>query len=229
MALVANALTTVATLAAELGIATPAASSAAEADLERRIAVASSAIEKYCGRTFARATVTEQVPGYGTQNLRLSRAPVLSVTSVELDGEPVPVEDYRTPSGTSAQAGFLERAKGTWEWTALESKSPAPEPLAGTERPLYEVVYVGGYVLPKDEVLPGTPRTLPYEVEEACLATCVAIYRAKGRDKSIISESVLSASVTYAGSTANTAIGRGAGGIIPDDVLPLLAPYRMTL
>lgn len=227
MALVANALTTVATLAGELGIATPAASSAAEADLERRIAVASSAIERYCNRTFSKATLTESVAGYGTRYLRLSRPPLLSVTSVTLYGVAVDAEDYAAPSGIEAQAGLLRRVEGSWEWTAHESTSPAPEPLAGTERPLYEVVYVGGYVLPKDEALPGTPRTLPYEVEEACLRTCVAIYRSKGRDQSIISESLLSASVTYAGSTANSGIGRGLGGIIPDEVLPLIDKYKV--
>jgi hypothetical protein len=231
MALVANALTTVATLAGELGIATPAASSAAEADLERRIAVASSAIERYCGRVFAKATLTEAVSGYGTRFLRLSRPPLISITSVDLEDVAVSADDYRAPVAGSleADAGLLAHVDGPWEWTAMERSSPMPEPSPATEQPLYEVVYVGGYVLPKDEVLPGTPRTLPYEVEEVCLATCVQLYRSKGRDRSIISESLLSASVSYAGSTANTGIGRGLGGIIPDDVLPLLAPYRLTL
>jgi hypothetical protein len=62
-------------------------------------------------------------------------------------------------------------------------------------------------------------------LEEACLLTCVASYRARGRDQSIVSQSLLSASVTYAGSTVNTGIGRG-GGIIPDNAVALLDLFR---
>jgi hypothetical protein len=224
MALPANALTTVETLAYELDIETPASRSAAEADLERRIGVASTAIEGYCGRHFAEATVTEAVPGHGTQYLTVSRTPVTEITSISYDGEAVDAEDYDATEKEKA-AGLIRSLAGDWYDTALLAASPSPLPLGGTEQPDYTVEYVGGYVLPKDAT-EDSPRTLPHDLEEACIQTCVALYRQKGRDQSILSESLMSSSRSYAGSTSNTAIGRGLGGIIPDAVVPLLEKYR---
>jgi hypothetical protein len=225
MALSANALTTVATLAGELGISTPSGGSAAEADLERRIAVASDDAEAYCGRPFAKTTVTEKVAGFCGPVLRLSRYPLISITSVALNGSAVASSTWAaTPEADDAAAGQLRHLIGAWEWTAGYQEGASPEMRAGTEQRLYAVAYVGGYVLPKDDgVL--TPRTLPYQLEEACLLTCVASYRARGRDQNIVSESLLSASVTYAGSTVNTGIGRG-GGIIPDNAAALLDLFK---
>lgn len=197
MALPTNALTTVATLAAELGISTPASSSAAEVDLERRISVASDLIEARCGRKFYKGTVTEKVAGYGEATLRLSRYPLVSITSVTLDGTAVDSDSWSaTPEQEDADAGLLRHLDGCWEWTARLQGGASPEPRAGTERRLYTVVYVGGYVLPKDHSGP-TPRTLPHPLEQACLLEAVASYRAKGRDTSISSEALLSASVSY--------------------------------
>ncbi|GEL75205.1 hypothetical protein [Myxococcus virescens] len=224
MALADNALTTVATLAYELGLPEPAAGSPAEKDLERRIAVASKAVEDYCDRRFGRATLTEKVRGMGGQVLMLDRCPVLSITSVTLDGQVVPVAEYECV-GVDAAAGLLRTRYGRWANTADWQRGVSPEPLAGTERAAYTVVYVAGYVLPKDAA-PGSPSTLPAPLEEACLLTAVASYRAKGRDPSIVSQSLLSASVSYAGSAVNTAIGLGVAGIIPDSAAYMLQPYR---
>lgn len=220
MALVAYALTTVETLCGELGIAVPAAASAAERDLERRIAVASSAIANYCNREFGTAETTEKVAGFGTLVLQLPRYPVTEVESVTLDGTEVGEESYSC-EGDDAKVGFVRSICGGWNDTALFQRATAPEPMAGTEERSYSVTYTAGYVLPKDGA-----STLPPEIEEACLLTCVATYRAKGRDPGIASESLLNASVSYVGSTVNTGIGRGLGGIIPDPAVALLAPFR---
>ncbi len=224
MALSANALTTVETLAGELGVVVPASGSAAERDLERRIAVASQAVEDYCGRRFARATLTEKVASKGGQVLVLERYPVVSVTSVTYDGQEVGATEYAC-DGVDAATGLVRNVYGDWVSTADWQRGAGAEPLAGSERPLYEVVYVAGYVLPKDGTA-DSPATLPAPLEEACILTAVASYRAKGRDPSIVSESLLSASVSYAGSTVNTAIGRGVAGLIPDAAAFMLQPYR---
>jgi hypothetical protein len=220
MALPENALTTVEALAYELGVEAPMG--AALAYFERTIAVASGAIERYCNRQFARATVTERVRGYGTQFLMVSRTPVLSISSITLNGE----EQGYVAWADDCEAGLIRACSGgLWEDTSLLQSSPSPEGLPGTEAPDYAVVYVGGYVLPNDAT-EDSPRTLPPELENACLQTCVSLYRQKGRDQSIVSESLMSASVTYAGSTVNSGSGRGAGGVIPDAVLPQLAPFK---
>lgn len=227
MALVANALTTVPTVCSDLGIDVPASGSATEAKIERFIAQGSGAIEGYCDRKLYKGTVTERVKAYGSSILRLSRYPLLSITSVTFDGSAVDASYWdATPQEDDAAQGVLRHLTGDWAWTAdWDQHAAAPEQRTGTERPLYTVVYVGGYVLPKDDSV-GTPRTLPHEIERACILTAVALYRNEGRNQDIVAESVMSASRTYAGSTVNTGIGRGQGGIIPDNALPLLDPHR---
>jgi hypothetical protein len=223
MALVANALTTIERLCRALGIAVPTGD--ALTDLEQFIAQSSDAIESFLDRRLLKATVTEKVRGYGSQVLRLSRYPLVSITSVSLGGSSIAASSdtwSATPETEDAAQGVLRHLSSSWEWTAdWDAVAAAPEQRAGTERPLYTVVYVGGYVLPT-----GTPRTLPYDLERACLLTAVGLYRNEGRNQDIVAESVMSASRTYAGSTVNTGIGRGAGGIIPDNALPLLEKYR---
>jgi hypothetical protein len=226
VALASYALTTVARLCRRLGIAEPTPGSTAEADLHHEINSASSAIARYCDRSFVKGTVTEKVRGYGNDTLRLSRYPLISITSVSLSGSSVDANAWATtPEQEDAEAGLLRHLTDSWEWTADYQVGASPELRTGTERPSYSVVYVGGYVLP-GAATELSPQTLPPELEEACLLTCVAMYRSRGRDQSVLSESLLSASRTYAGSTANTAIGRGLGGIIPDAVVPQLDRFK---
>lgn len=216
VALVANALTTVERVCRALGIAVPTGD--ALTDLEQQIAQASDAIARYCDRNFLKATVTEKVRGYGSQVLRLSRYPLVSITSVTLDGTAVDSSAWdTTPQEDDAARGELRHLTGCWEWTAdFDRDSAAPEQRARTERPLYTVVYVGGYVLPG-----GSPRTLPYDIERACIQTVVALYRSEGQDRTIVSETVMSASRTYARGT-----GAGDVGILPADAAQLLERYR---
>jgi hypothetical protein len=212
LALSSNALTTVAAVCAELSLEVPASGSAEEADLERRIAAASDAIARYCSRVFGQAERTERMEGFGGDVLFLRHAPVTEVSAITLDGEEVSLDEVESPPAEGdAEAGLARRLDGCWESTC--------------GRRSYSVTYTAGWVLPKDATN-DNQRTLPYDVEHACILTVVADYLAKGRDQAIVSESVLSASVTYAGSQTNSAIGRGAGGIIPDNAAALLSHYR---
>lgn len=217
MALVANALTTIERSAAALSIAVPTGD--ALTNLEQMIAQCSDAIEAFLDRKLSKTTVTERVKGYGGQVLRLSRYPLVSITSVTLSGSSVDSSAWdATPQEDDAAQGVLRHLTGDWDWTAdWDAGAAAPEQRAGTERPLYTVVYVGGYVLPG-----GSPRTLPYDIERACLLTVVALYRNEGRNRDIVSETVMSASRTYADRTGSTS----PGGIIPEDALPLLDKYK---
>jgi len=68
------------------------------------------------------------------------------------------------------------------------------------------------------------PRTLPYDLEQACIDGVVSLYRQRGTDGHIASEALGDASVSYR--AVNTAIGTGSGGMLPDHVLAQLAAYR---
>jgi len=214
MTLAANALTTVATLADELALSTPDAGSE-KARLERYINMASGAIEQFCEREFQQKSRALRLPGSGTLHLVLPATPLVSITSIVDDGTTVDASTYRIED---AAAGIVV---GDTIWRQADLVAGiAHDVVPGTGKALLVVTYVAGYVLPNDA---GT-RDLPYDLEQAALITAVSLYRSRGADRRIASEAVGDASVTYAG--ANTAIGRGEGGIIPDDAVALLKPYR---
>jgi hypothetical protein len=212
MALASNALTTTATLADELGI-TPAAGDVAR--LERYINQASEAIERFLGRKLQKTTRTEKLAPSGTLRLVLANTPLSSITSIVEDGTTVDSDDYAIED---AEAGIVV-ADEVWGSNDLVH-GIAQDAVRGTGKRDIVVTYIGGYVLPND----GGTRDLPHDIEAACLITAASLYRARGADRRIASEAVGDASVTYGG--VNTAIGRGAGGIIPDEAAVLLQAYR---
>jgi hypothetical protein len=223
MALAANALTTVARLARELQITAPASGDAL-AQMEDLISEVSAAVESYCGRRFAKATLTEAVPSYDTAILLLSRSPLLEVSQVTRDGALVPQAEWATtPEPDDAAAGLLRNLTSSWLWSSDFASSAAPERHPGQERRRYTVTYTAGYVLPKDATN-DSPRTLPYDLERAVLLTCVAEYRNRGRNLMVSSESLLSASLTYAqpGSSPKAT----EAGIIPEAAAIILDRYK---
>lgn len=207
MAVNPNALTTYATVKAELGLPDDTKQSI----VERLINAASDAIERYCMRKFQQATVTDTLRPSGTQRLVLLQTPVISITSISDDGSTVDSGSYTLEN---ANAGIVYSDTA---WASNDSWTPdatAPERVNGTGKRSLSVVYVGGYVLPNDV---GT-RTLPYDLEQACIDTVVSLYRRRGERLGIKAESVGDASVTYRDPSA--------GGILPDEVLPVLDGYR---
>jgi len=106
----------------------------------RRLAIqATQMIERYCGRILVSETVTERLPGAGTETLMLSRYPVTEVTSV-LDAGGSEITDYLLV----AERGWLVRESGSWRqplrdvgiFSASSGLSYAPN---------YTVEYTGGY------------------------------------------------------------------------------------
>lgn len=209
MALEANALTTWATLKGELGLT----DDTQQAFGERIINSASGAIERFCSRSFGySATITEKLVPPPGQRLVLPRAPIVAIASVTLYGTALTAD---TDSGyliESASAGILFRRYGWSPWDIIR-EGVADQPVPGTARPdALVVVYGGGWVLPSQQ---GT-RTLPYDVEEACLVTAVSLYRKRGRDRDVASEALGGWSATYRGTAAG----------LPDDAAAILEPYR---
>jgi uncharacterized phiE125 gp8 family phage protein len=171
---------------------------------------ACAAIERHCGRGFARETVRETVPGYGGTVLTLSLTPVLSVTGVTLDAGSGPVAiDVSSYFIGDAGAGFLIRRSG-WAWTPSWQFGVGDSGQVGSETGDYAVTYTGGYLLPGD-----AERDLPHDVERACLDVVKVWYGARARDAGIASESA----GAYQASYRDTAP-------LPPLALALLAPWR---
>lgn len=190
MALAANALTTLATVKAELGL-----TGSAENDsvLERLINAASDAAERYCRRSFSRATVTdERVKGFARPRLMLARTPVVSVTSITINGSTVDSAGYYIES---AEAGIVYRKAG-WQSTALPAAGLVVQDLEpGTEEALYLCTYVGGYQTPGQ----GGTRTLPYDLEQAVLDTVVNLWRNRGKYVGLQTEGEAQGDATWRG------------------------------
>lgn len=208
------ALTTLAIVKDDLGIT----DTSSDTRLERMILQASEAIGRYCNRTFRKASATDKLRPNGLRKLVLAQTPLVSLTSMLDDTSAV---DITTWSIEDAGAGVILCTSPT-----IPNDPPVPwsigrDPLMGLGTRSLSVTYIGGYVLPNDST--GTVN-LPYDLRAAAGITACSLFRSRGADRRIASESLGDASVSYGG--VNTAIGRGAGGIIPDDALPMLAPYR---
>lgn len=216
MALPGTALTTLATVADELGVTSPGSE---DSRLERYVSAASDAVRAYIGRASVHfdAAIVEALPGYGRQRLALARPPVLSVASVTWNGATVAPTEYAIEDDT----GLLFRRVG---WPFSGSRRPdivQDDRWPGTEERTIVVTYAGGWVTPRQADLDGTlTRSLPYDVEHAAILTVAALYRSRGTDPSIAAESLGSASVTYRGSAAV---------LLPDAAAAILAPYRRIL
>ena len=210
-----HALTTVATMLAELGLL-----DTQTALLERLINAASERIERFCHRHFEYgAEIEEATAGMGTPFLVLSRTPLVEIASVTMDGTAFDEDSYEV---ADAEAGTVYRAAG-WPWAGLRLSGIAQDPLPGTERQNIVATYAGGYVTPAQEVAPGEgngepdpglPRTLPYDLEQCVIDTVVYLYRNRGQDLSIVSERVLSAAYQY-----------DRAHSLPGSVVRGLAPY----
>ncbi len=216
MALATNALTMITTVEDELNIST----GTQDALLTRYINSASTTIETFCNRKFYyEVDIEEYIKGYGDPRLKVNRPPLTAIDSITYDGSTVDSSSYEIEG--SGDTGFIRHETSTWLWTLNTSTYIVPSPIVGTERPNYLVTYTGGYITPQQDNDDGAlTRNLPYDLEDACIQLVSYRYRAKGRDPTIKSEKLLSASITYqdVGTTA-----------LPDSVQDLLTPYRESL
>jgi hypothetical protein len=207
VALAANALTTVAALESLLGIG----AGSATARCEQVINAASDAIEKHCGREFARQVgKVEQLAGFDGQRLYLALSPVESVAGVTFDGSAIDASSYTL----FGKEGYLYRRAG-WVSTAVQQSMIDPMQLPGSEERRFAVTYTGGYALAQNNRTPGT-FTQPYDLEEACLALAAYRFRQTPKNPALTAEQAGNASRAY-----------GQKGIVamPDYVAEMLEPY----
>lgn len=188
MAVGAHALTTLAVLKASLGIT----ASTDDTLLERYIDAASEWLERSCGRHFEYAAAqVDDIPGFGWDKLVLSRPPIGTIASITYDGAAVDITNL-VLAQWEKDAGLVPRAGG-WTWTAQTKRDVSQGPLPGTERSLFKATYSGGWVTPSQA---GT-RTLPADIEEACIDFVRGRFLARKRDPAVASERLMSYSVSY--------------------------------
>jgi len=163
--LAANALTTLGAAKSELGIPLED-----DADLDPRISriinAASGWIESRLNRNLGRDTVTELLSGRGRQRLNLERYPILELVSVQVDGADVS-DECKILNGARGARGQIWRKNG-FPLSAFGYRDLTADVDPSTADLNVEAEYRGGYVLPRDED-DANPRTLPWEIEWACI------------------------------------------------------------
>lgn len=192
-------LATVDQLKAELSIS----GSSQDDRLSLLLAAASSAIEGYCGRTFARATLTEQISPRGRQTLNLSRYPIANIASVTMGTSTI--TDYQRDD----EAGQLWR-EGGWTWAALTLPDITQDPDPNMAARNVSVTYTGGYILPGN---PGAD--LPAALQYASLRVAAQMYSRPAGYKSERTPGGYSYDIQ----------DQADGGYLAD-VLSLIEPYR---
>jgi hypothetical protein len=162
----------------------------------RLIEAASTAIERYCRRTFASDEVTEYLDGNGTSRIWLDRRPVTEVTSVT-------VNDVALDNSTNA-AWVLEPNTGTLtRGTGQHDSQLAINWPRGTRNVV--VVYTGGY------------SAIPSDVKMAAATLAKHIHDAATKTGILSSENIGAYSYVL-----NTAFSKGG---FPPAVAMLLASY----
>ena len=157
-------LTTVGNVRLDLGLAS---AEPADPAINRLIDQASSAIEAYCNRVFARETVREVSDCvYGPNGILLSRGPVASFTSLSVGGLAYDPADYQSDEG------LLFRLNSNGRRTYW-----------GAGR--FVVEYAAGYILPGNE-----GANLPAAIEQAAILEISVALARRGRDPLMRSESV---------------------------------------
>jgi len=205
MALADNALTLVATVETELGLT----AGAQDALLERYINQASDLCESYAGKSVYRDTaIVEKVVGDEGPYLFLAKPPINSITSISYSSSNLGTSEYEIHE--PAKNGIVYAVSGSWYRSGIHFGDISHTRASGYARKVYTVNYDGGYYTPKQEDDGDGTRNLPYDIEYACLMITSYLYRSKGKDPSIASESLLGSSVSY-----NTSVSSSVLSILP--------------
>jgi hypothetical protein len=188
---VSRDLTTLETARAELGLTE--ADTSADDDIMRMIHEMSSVVVGYCGQSFAEETVEEtfwpETCGEGLDSVVLSRAPISTVTSVELDGSELSTGDFEIDEQKAILYFLRNGCACACRWF----------------RSLV-VTYSAGYPL-----LDG----LPEAIERATLIMIKDQYNSIGRDPSMRSETIPGVhSYTLGGADSSTSISSAVAGLL---------------
>jgi len=134
-----------------------------------------------------RQSYRETLPGYGGNILQLKRTPIVSVSLVTHNSEPI--VDYIIED---KDAGHLYRKLG-WCWTASVGWNLTGYVIPNSEHPDFTVEYIAGY-LGADQ--PSSD--MPPEIQRSARETVMDWYKSLGRAADIQSKSVGDLSISYA-------------------------------
>lgn len=201
-----KALTTVDTVKAELSITTTDEDDYLEALIPR----VSAAICSHLGLvraddgslTLGRETLVETIRlENDSQNLMLSRRPIVSVTSVTRYSDVVPAERYEArPMSGLLKALICDRPSC---WSCGK----------------YVVTYVAGWLLPDQD-----GRNLPEDIEQAAIAEMKAVRFNRSRDPALKSENILESLYSYELFGPDK---QGTQGVlVSPEAASLLQPYK---
>ncbi len=144
-------------------------------------------IEEFCHRSFAKQAYQEKIAGSGSRIILLTHTPLISVTSVLCDLDPIVDYEIYDP-----EAGELYRAGG-WVWDAASWWNVSRFPSSYGTAQTFTVTYEAGYILPGDDGI----RTLPATIEDACIQCVKEAYLKRRDDPSVSAEKLGNYSVTY--------------------------------
>lgn len=191
-------LTTLDAVKADLGLSGSANDDALGALIDQF----SNAIAAWCGRTFGAATVreTQDVSRLcDRRSILLERWPVIAISSITVAGEALASDAY-VLDATKGELLFRGDSTRFTLW-------PVGETI---------VVYSTGYALPDDD-----DRTLPHDIERACILMVRSAWTSMGRDPALRSEESTGVAIfTYFAA-------QGAG--LSLEAQALLAPYRIAM
>lgn len=176
MPLVADALTTVENAfayAKGVGEAIPPEHALT---MEFHINSVTAAIEEFCRRKFRKQTWTSELhTGVERQQyLYPHQWPIVSVTSVKLDTTAI-TEDTNLADGIDSTKWVKHKlSDGTWV-ALFRIDTWESDPMG------VEITYEAGYVTVHNAVPPGTPRDLPYDLEEYAIRLALGEYLHRGK------------------------------------------------
>lgn len=164
MALIPQALTTRARAKSFLGIGRDSYDSL----IDILINIATSAIEKYCERSFLRQTYTnEELDGPGSNTIVLPEYPVASITQIQERTTDEPdVDSWQTIDDKEYfwyEDGRVIKRSGNW--------------LNCPQR--YRITYAAGYLIAFASEDDDDLHTLPHELEYACLKLVAAMFNTR--------------------------------------------------
>ena len=207
-------LTQLSTLKRELDLEADDTNDAYLSDL---IDQATAFIESYTERVWARETVVETKGSLHPRApwMVLERTPILSITQVALNGSTISSTTYTIED---PDAGLVFRETG-WTRTQLYDFGITRTPTAHTRKD-WSFTYVGGYVTPCMSSTEGV-RTLPFDVERACIDLCKWRFNQKGDfNPAVKRQRTADASEEYFGSMDD------GGTFMPPSVKTILDRYR---
>jgi hypothetical protein len=199
MALSDRALTTVTRMQA-----VPGMGSVASSVLEPLIEEASAEFVRLVGRDLHYQTDRlEKVAGYGTPRLMLRGAlPLVSISQIQrVSGSSSTTVDSSDYEIEDADTGTVRAIGWNWDFTGRYGADIIADPVAGTEEPLYQVTYTGGYVTPEQDANDGAlTRNLPFDIERVIVDYVSSLWLGGGRDKSVVAKTTTRGNVSFGAS-----------------------------